>query len=517
MRGRILFFLFWVIAIIAKGATPELGKDALRKLVKLPTITFEPTWVFDAERGFSVGSLEQDARAEITKLRKQLTHTPADAEIDLRLAEVYASINEFAGARKSWTHAADLFRKRVELQPDDAQLRAGFGQALQGCGKMDEAESTLREAVRLAPKEWRCRVALGRFLDAKARGDLAIGPATADKIALAKAELAEADGCFEKAASLAPDEGQVFFRRGLHRSLETTLLNQIRIIEGEPANEVLKSSQFSEAALADLQRASRLEPENHALIGSVVLFEIYAANPPEGRMNWADFSWSTLPEKTQDSLRDAVARLQSLGQNPDPQEAAGALEVLGILQGPVLHESRNCAATLRRAVALDPSREQAWEALASALAQMGRYDDLLSICQDRVRQKESARAHLLLAKALEKLRQWEASENEIMEALRMAPNNFSANLAEAALVLRRGQDDGAFGEANSWLARSERLLGETPATQRNTQLVVDLTLTRSIYFALTDQLDEARQWAKAVINLDKNNNRAREILSAMDY
>ena len=191
--------------------------------------------------------------------------------------------------------------------------------------------------------------------------------------------------------------------------------------------------------------------------------------------------------------------------------------MLGILQGPILHESRNCVGSLRRAVALDPTREQAWEVLCAMLAQMERYDDLLGVCEDRVRQKDSARGHLLLAKAYEKLHQWDDSESEIMEALRMAPNNFSANLAEAALVLRRGQDDDALSEANSWLARSERLLGETPATQRSVQLIVDLTLTRSIYFALTDQLDEARQWAKAVIEQDKNNNRAQEILTAMDY
>jgi hypothetical protein len=99
----------------------------------------------------------------------------------------------------------------------------------------------------------------------------------------------------------------------------------------------------------------------------------------------------------------------------------------------------------------------------------------------------------------------------------MAPNSFTANLAEAALVLRRSQDPDVLLDANSWLARSERLLNDLPPMQRNQEAIIELTLTRSIYFALSDQLDEARQWAKAVINQDKNNPVAQEILSAMDY
>ena len=83
-----------------------------------------------------------------------------------------------------------------------------------------------------------------------------------------------------------------------------------RFAEGESAEEVLLDNhQFSEASLGDLQRASRLQPRDHALIGSVVLFEIYTVSARQGRMDWADFSWSTLPEKSQRSIRDAVTRL----------------------------------------------------------------------------------------------------------------------------------------------------------------------------------------------------------------
>src|SRR5581483_4610686 len=99
-----------------------------------------------------------------------------------------------------------------------------------------EAESVLRKAVQFAPKQWKCRVALGRFLDWQARLRLSgmTGAADTDnsvsgRVAQTRRALAEAGECFDKAVSLAPDEGEVYFRRGMHRSLETMLLNQIRM------------------------------------------------------------------------------------------------------------------------------------------------------------------------------------------------------------------------------------------------------------------------------------------------
>lgn len=516
----VVFLSGWLLALSALGMTPEIGKGALRKLLKLPTVNFDSAWTFDAERGFTVGSSQADVSAEISRLRKKLKHDVSDAEIELRLGDLYASINDFASAQKACNRAVECFRRRVEMQPGDPSLLTGLGRALQGAGKPQEAESVLRKAVAISPEDYKCCVVLGRFLDADARRNLDYnaGPFTSEKVTLARRELDEAGECFDKAAALAPEVGQIYFRRGMHRSLGAVLFNRIRLSrDGQLDDTPSDNRQFSEAALEDLQHASRLNPSDYRLIGGSVLFEIYTVTSRDGRMNWAEFSWNSLPAKSQRSIREAESRLENLGLDSDPHEAAGALEILGILQGPVLHEPRSCIATMRRVIALDPSREQAWDVLSSSLAQLQRYDELLAVCEERVHEKESARSHLLLAKALEKKRDWGASESEILESLRLAPNSFTGNLAEAALVLRRGQDADALMDANGWITRSERLLGELPPQQRTRQMVIELSLTRSIYFALTDQLDAARQWAKAVIAQDKNNGVAQEILTAMDY
>jgi tetratricopeptide (TPR) repeat protein len=248
------------------------------------------------------------------------------------------------------------------------------------------------------------------------------------------------------------------------------------------------------------------------------LFEVYAITDRQGQAGPGSFSWDALPEKSQESLRGDVTRLENLAQNGTPGTAAGALEVLGILEGPVLHEPNRCISSLREALTIQPSREHAWEVLVATLAQGRRYDELLAVCQEQAKQTNSARTHLLLAKAHEKLKQWDDSEDEARVAASEDPGDFTTDLSLAALLLRRsGDDDSALSEADDWLKRSELALSKMPPPQRNREQVIDLTLTRGIYYALTGELDTARQFVKTVIERDKDNKFAQEILSAMDY
>ncbi len=498
--NRFFIRVTWVVcglllALPLRGATPEVGKDALRNLVHLPTITFQPNWSFDPERGFTFGSTDEDVTTQINTLREGFKHNNSDAEAFEQLGELYTIIHDADNAVKSSTRAVELYRERLEQQPDDPVILADLGSALRGAGKLPEAESVLRKAVQLAPKDWKCRVALGRLLDAAARQDIYDRPPmasdrpTATEVALAQNRLTEAGDDFDRAVAAAPEEGEVYLRRAFHLCLRASILKQIRVAEGEQPDEVdLADNSFSPEALADLQHASRLAPRNYNRMGSEVLFEIYTVCAHRGHMDWAEFSWNSLPDKSQRSLHDALTRLENLGQDSDAQVASGALEVLGVLQGPVLHESRSCVTTLRRAVALDAAREQGAEILVGTLAQTGRYDELLDFCEDRVKQKDTARNHLLLAKAYEKLKQWDDAEAEALEALRQSPTNLTASLDLAALLLRRSQDSDVLVDANDWLTRAEGLLGQATAAERSQQLVIDLTLLRSIYFALTDNV-----------------------------
>jgi tetratricopeptide (TPR) repeat protein len=526
VRGFRLIAMWFglALALSASATTPKVGKTALRDLARIPSVSFRDNWSFDAERGFSLGSSDEDFATEIVTERGLLKHDSSDAKHFQRLGELYAASKQAENSVKAFTRAAELYRARAATDPDNTGLLINFGKSLQGSDKWDEAENIFRQAVNRTPDDWNCLVALGKYWDEAAQHDLESqpagdGPGTARQVDRAQKHLNEAGDLFDRAVKASPEESRVYLRRGLHRCFRDILLKQIRATtsNAEDANSS-DDNEFSPAALADLQHASLLAPKDCALIGSTVLFEIYTVSGHKGVVNWADFSWGSLPDKSQRSIRDALTRLENLGQNPDAKIAANALEVLGILEGPILHEPESCINHLRRATALDPSRDQAWEVLCATLAQAGRYHDLLTVCQNRVAQKDSAHNHLLLAKTYEKLKQYDDAEFEIDTAMKLAPNDFTANVGLAALLIHRSQGDPELlSEADGWLAHAEQLIGNQPAMSRNRQQVIDLTLTRSIYFALTDNTASARIWAEAVLKQDKSNATASAILMAMNY
>jgi len=533
MKRSLVILICLLTALAVHAVTPEVGKEQLRKLIKLPTLSFQPDWTFDPETGFALGSGNTDRRAEIDSLRSQLKFNETDAEREQRLAELYAAMGEKTNSRNSWNHAFQYFRKQTEAQPDNGALLAGLGASLHAVGREAEAESVLRRAVQTSPNDWRCRIALGRYLDNRARLAIVDRPPpnprtrpettdnrpTADDAALAQKWLAEADGCFDKAVALTTNESVVYFRRGMHRCLKTIVLNQIRIAGGvsEPVLDPFDGC-FSAESLADLQQASRLAPRDYRLNAGTALFEIYSATASKGHADWDHFTWNALPGRSQKSVREELTRLQDLAEASDSDAAAGAAEVLGILEGPILHEPERSIGSLQRAVALQPEREQAWEVLVATLAQNQRYNELLEVCENQVKHTDSARAHLMLAKAHEKLRQWEECEDEARTSASNDPDNVLADLSLGALLLKRSDaDEAVLAEADDWLSRCESVLKRTPPEQRNRQQVIELTLTRGIYFALSGELDTARKWVQTVIDRDKDNQLAKEIMAAMDF
>src|SRR5690348_7137517 len=102
MRTRFAILTCLLLAVTARGITPEVGKEKLRTLVKLPTVTFQSSWTFDAERGFDLGSGGLDARARIVALRGSLKEDVSDAEIFERIAELYANANDDRNSRLNW-------------------------------------------------------------------------------------------------------------------------------------------------------------------------------------------------------------------------------------------------------------------------------------------------------------------------------------------------------------------------------------------------------------------------------
>ena len=527
----------WLVVLPAGAVTPELGKGKLRRLVKLPLVSFPANWVFDPERGFQLGTPGAERAERLAEVGRELGQDPDDPVRLRELGTLLDELNEPARARAARNRALQIFKRRLELQPDNARVLREYGRTLAEAARSDEAESALRRAVELAPEDWQNWLALGRFLDTESRRDIferarvAPDARTAgrgrsggtvlapDRVALARRRLAEAGACYDTARTHAEAEPEVHLRRGLHLTLQNYLLHQIRQAAGErPSEAEALRDFFSPECVAELRRASELSPRDYHLLGNVALFELYSLSAQSGRAGiQPEATFQTLPESAQRTLRHTLARLEDLAGDANRRLASGALEVLGILQGPVLHEPHSALASLERALALDPTRGQAWELAAGTLARTGDYAGLLDLSEDRLRREDTLRSRLLLAKAYEKLRRWEEAEGEVLAALQKSPDDFTANLALTALLLRRSDDPETLAEAGTWLGRSDKALSRLTAAQKPRELLVEYSLLRAVYLGLTDDVEGARQWTNSVLEVEPENPVAKEILAAMDY
>ena len=233
LQSMRLFLLILVAGLGCYGAAPETGAKKLREVVRLPTIDFAFSLKFQSGNGWtlSVVGAEEDSSAEIATLRKELRGDISDAERFTRLKELYAKANDKTNSQAAAAKALELWRRRVELQPDNGRFLAELGRSLAGAEKYVEAESVLRKATTVAPAEWKCWIALGTFLDAKAHRTLGSDslqpgenlfagifgkPPSANQVKEAEKLFDEAGECFNKAVTTAPKEAEAYFERAVH-------------------------------------------------------------------------------------------------------------------------------------------------------------------------------------------------------------------------------------------------------------------------------------------------------------
>jgi tetratricopeptide (TPR) repeat protein len=219
------------------------------------------------------------------------------------------------------------------------------------------------------------------------------------------------------------------------------------------------------------------------------------------------------------TIQDAVDRLQTLASSSDTSLAARADESLGVLQCRVLGNQKDAEATLRRALSLDPDRELAAGTLVTLLNGQQRYADAAGVLQDRLLRRDSGQDRLLLAWTQDRLGRGRDAEASAAQAVELMPDDGIANLTLAALLLRdnvggAGGDVAALLQrAGGCLDRAERAL----STGRPTMTAEGIAYanTRAIYDGLTGDPGGAEKLALQVLESDRNDTQARDILGAV--
>ena len=264
--------------------------------------------------------------------------------------------------------------------------------------------------------------------------------------------------------------------------------------------------------LADLRKAGQLETEDYRVKYCMAVFEVFSElvlRKIEIK-SYTDI-WPKLSDDARQSVNDAMVRLSAITTAPDNTKAAETLEALGVLQCFIRGDSASGIATLRRAVTLDPTREQAWDMLIGVLAQAHSTDDIVAVCQQRLDAKKSVRNHLIMANIWDLQGRSDEVETHVRAAITLQPDDVLANLAQAALSVRGARNAATLDLASQRITAAAALFTDsTPAAQQ-----AELAVLRCIHAALSGQLDRANDCLDGALRLDPANSSAKDLLEVL--
>jgi tetratricopeptide (TPR) repeat protein len=272
---------------------------------------------------------------------------------------------------------------------------------------------------------------------------------------------------------------------------------------------------FSPDSISDFREVVRLSPKDPLAIGGCAFYEAWSqALQKRATIQSGEDLWNLLPDETRHSILGLFARLENLSESSDPHLAGGAFTSLAIARVFVRGDFPNGITNLRRALSLVPSSDKTADLLVSFYASQARFDEMLPLCEERVKGKDTIHNRILLAKVYDKLHKAQKTEDQLRSILKNEPDNVCANVAMASLLLKRGQDESVLREAKGLLERTKPLLEKTD-TSDSRDLQVHYVLTVAVFYGLAGDNEAARAEVKKVLDQDPVNDYAKAVLAAL--
>jgi serine/threonine-protein kinase len=430
-------------------------------------------------------------------------------------------------------------REAIRLRPDHAPYHNTLGQALSARGKREEAIAEYRDAIQLQPDYALAYNNLGNVLSAEGRRDEAIAEYR-KAIRLAPDHVpARTNLGVALSAQGKHDEAIVEFRRAItldpnharaHDSLGQTLMDQGKVDEAIAAYQEAIRLIANDASLRN-SLGWILYDKKHDHDAAIVQFrEAIRLNPGDFRHH------GNLAQalKAQGKLDEAIAefgeaiRLEP-GFAPAHNNLGLALREIG--------KPDHAIVEFRRAVALDPKFVGARRNLGWTLKNQGKVDEAIAEYHEAIRLKpDDASVHYSFGWILfDNKHDYDGAIAEFLEALRLQPDSVTAHnnlglalkaqgklseaLAEFREVLRLKPDDtsakGQIRNLEQQIALSQRLAGvlkgdDKPVDASEGLAFAELCSDRGLYAAAT------RLWADAFAAAPKlgENRRARDRYNA---
>lgn len=497
----VAFILLAASCVLANAAAPAHGKQRLRELAVLPSVALQCNFKVDIDGNtwrISDGSGLPD---DIAALKQELKQDPDNLEKLLNLAYFYGLNRQTNESGRTWDYARAVCRSRLTSRPNDGLLLVDLGKALCGLNKYDEAESVYRKAVTVASNQWQCWSALGDFLQHHAYSIVvSVQKPAGEDLKRAEAWHDEGARCMVRAMALATNEANAFIQHAGYAgecSLYDAYLHHFRDGTLVDARTMMRQwGIFSPEAVADLRKAADLSPQNPELLGVAAFFDfssgVVKANPDKPD-----------PDNAADSSRryvhQVLERLQKLSEHSDNKTASKALQTIAMLNLMMKNTDPSFVEVAHRAVKLDPTREDAWNLWMGLAAEHATEDELVSISESRLKQKDSALNHLLLGKMFARQSKWDQAEAEAESALLLEPNNVPARLMQVAIIIRQSTDDASLNAAAAPINALQTLLAQLPEGDDKQARIREYTLNFVIVCGLLTE-EQYHQKAKSVIN-----------------
>ncbi|MHB1307699.1 MAG: hypothetical protein ACYC23_11515, partial [Limisphaerales bacterium] len=385
-----------------------------------------------------------------------------------------------------------------------------------------------RSAVQLSPGDWRCWDALGHALSRKAvaalgpvdlsgllRDDGQMPPAfrelPAGRIEECRRWFDEARDCFDRSVKAAGDLADAYSSRLTFGMGTGTLLGRLFEDDSRTRPPGL-SGLLTPEVLADLRTVARVTTNEMYAIGMSAIYEGMAGWDRQSASGGPEQSaWNSISESGREHVRTCLGRLRTFAEGPNPQLAAAALAATAVVEMVLMRDPARAEAGFRRSVRVNPLPEKPWEGLFGTLVVQEHWDELATACRERLALKESPRVRIMLAKALERMGEREAAENELEAVLKYQPRHDLVRIGLLNLQLRRADDEAALEEIGRRLNELARELG----SRKDFREGLAFEMLRGFWLGLAGQTSEARKVFQRIESVTGGNPDARAALEAL--
>jgi tetratricopeptide (TPR) repeat protein len=458
------------------------------------------------------------------------------------LAKLYGALGKKQTSKATWQEVETLYRERIQESPEDKWrylLRLhDIGYVLEWTPK--QHEDILREAVKLAPREWEPWARLGSFLAGNkyavvispsfvfdpAKGaeqvlqEIAESSPTTEQITQIEVLDKEARICLDKAIELAPDKAIPYAYRGASNMMNY-LLDGLRAKRDGKAFDVssaMAASMLGKNVLADFDNVTRRDANNPVALAANGFYKIAAAIKETNGKDPKDEGLRSFPPALQAEISSLLKQLAAIGEDKSRTE----LDRVHALEGAVtlnimVGEDAEAERFARAATKVSPERERSFLMWISALAKTKQRAIAIEALEARLKQTlpqdDSNTLLIYLARLHGEMGKLTEAETAYRQVLAKEPGQLNATLGVAIVHLKQsGTDKDAMTEAKVMLSK----INEERASGLQGEDWINTVLTFGVFAALSDEKKQAVEYLSQIKEAYAYNEDAVRLLAILE-